>query len=69
MKTHVITIKKMKFMKKNKAIAGYHLLMILSAVDGKFSVKEDYRLGLVIRKNKVWLIRCEKRSRIYKQFP
>jgi uncharacterized tellurite resistance protein B-like protein len=28
-------------MKKNKAIAGYHLLMILSAVDGKFSVKED----------------------------
>ena len=35
-------------MKKNKAIAGYHLLMILSAVDGKFSVKED----LVIEK---WL--------------
>ena len=28
-------------MKKNKAIAGYHLLMILSAVDGKFSVQED----------------------------
>lgn len=28
-------------MKKNKPIAGYHILMILSAVDGKFSVKED----------------------------
>ncbi|MFN8322217.1 MAG: TerB family tellurite resistance protein [Chitinophagales bacterium] len=28
-------------MKKNKPIAGYHLLMILSAVDGKFSIKED----------------------------
>jgi hypothetical protein len=35
-------------MKKNKAIAGYHILMILSAVDGKFSIKED----LVIEK---WL--------------
>src|SRR3954463_3088889 len=35
-------------MKKNKAIAGYHILMVLSAVDGKFSVKED----LVIEK---WL--------------
>lgn len=35
-------------MKKNKPIAGYHLLMILSAVDGKFSIKED----LVIEK---WL--------------
>lgn len=28
-------------MKKNKPIAGYHLLMILSAVDGKFNFKED----------------------------
>jgi uncharacterized tellurite resistance protein B-like protein len=28
-------------MKKNKPIAGYHILMILSAVDGKFNVKED----------------------------
>lgn len=28
-------------MKKNKPIAGYHILMILSAVDGKFSIKED----------------------------
>lgn len=28
-------------MKKNKPIAGYHILMILSAVDGKFSAKED----------------------------
>ena len=28
-------------MKKNKPIAGYHILMILSAVDGKFSVEED----------------------------
>lgn len=28
-------------MKKNKPIAGYHLLMILSAVDGKFNGKED----------------------------
>lgn len=35
-------------MKKNKPVAGYHLLMILSAADGKFSAKED----LVIRK---WL--------------
>ena len=35
-------------MKMNKPIAGYHMLMILSAVDGKFSVKED----LVIEK---WL--------------
>ena len=25
----------------NKTIAGYHLLMILSAVDHKFSAKED----------------------------
>ena len=30
----------------NKPIAGYHILMILSAVDGKFSGKED----LVIEK-------------------
>jgi hypothetical protein len=35
-------------MKMNKPIAGYHILMILSAVDGKFSGKED----LVIEK---WL--------------
>lgn len=35
-------------MKKNKPLAGYHLLMILSAVDGKFDVKED----MVIRE---WL--------------
>jgi uncharacterized tellurite resistance protein B-like protein len=28
-------------MKKNKPIAGYHLLMILSAVDNKFSAGED----------------------------
>lgn len=28
-------------MKKNKPIAGYHILMILSAVDGKFNLKED----------------------------
>lgn len=35
-------------MKLNKPIAGYHILMILSAVDKKFSAKED----LVIEK---WL--------------
>lgn len=35
-------------MRKNKPVAGYHLLMILSAVDGEFNVKED----MVIRK---WL--------------
>lgn len=35
-------------MKKNKPIAGYHILMILSAVDGKFNVNED----LIIEK---WL--------------
>lgn len=35
-------------MHKNKPVAGYHLLMILSAVDGVFSVKED----MVIRQ---WL--------------
>lgn len=35
-------------MKKNKPLAGYHLLMILSAVDGKFTAGED----LVIR---TWL--------------
>jgi len=35
-------------MKMNKPIAGYHILMILSAVDGKFFGKED----LVIEK---WL--------------
>lgn len=27
--------------KKNKPIAGYHMLMILSAADGRFSAKED----------------------------
>ena len=37
-----------KQMKKNKPIAGYHILMLLSVVDGKFSVAED----LVIEK---WL--------------
>ncbi len=35
-------------MKKNKPIAGYHLLMILSAVDNKFTAAED----MVIRE---WL--------------
>jgi uncharacterized tellurite resistance protein B-like protein len=35
-------------MRKNKPVAGYHLLMILAAVDNKFSVSED----MVIRK---WL--------------
>lgn len=35
-------------MKKNKPVAGYHLLMILSAADGKFSASED----MIIRK---WL--------------
>jgi hypothetical protein len=33
-------------MKMNKPIAGYHMLMILSVVDGKVFVKED----LVIKK-------------------
>ena len=37
-------------MKKNKPIAGYHILMLLSVVDGKFSIAED----LVIEK---WLER------------
>lgn len=36
-------------MKLNKPIAGYHLLMILSAVDGKFHARED----LIIRD---WLV-------------
>lgn len=27
--------------RKNKTIAGYHLLMILSAIDGKIPVQED----------------------------
>lgn len=35
-------------MRMNKPIAGYHLLMILSAVDGEFNAKED----MVIRQ---WL--------------
>ena len=41
---------KTKHMKKNKPIAGYHILMLLSVVDGKFSIAED----LVIEK---WLER------------
>ncbi|HRG88198.1 MAG TPA: hypothetical protein PLW44_04200 [Chitinophagales bacterium] len=32
-------------MKLNKPIAGYHMLMILSAVDGKFDAKEDLVIG------------------------
>ena len=32
--------------KSNKSIAGYHLLMILSAVDGEFSPQE----GMLIQK-------------------
>ena len=35
-------------LRKNKPVAGYHLLMILSAVDGEFNVAED----MVIRQ---WL--------------
>jgi mRNA-degrading endonuclease RelE of RelBE toxin-antitoxin system len=35
----------------------------------KLSEKESYRLGLIIRGKKVWLIRCEKRDKFYKKFP
>lgn len=37
--------------KKNKAIAGYHILMILSAVDGKFSIAEDRIIADYIAEN------------------
>ncbi len=35
---------------KSKAIAGYHLLMILSAVDGKFIVEEDMVISEWLKK-------------------
>jgi hypothetical protein len=35
----------------NKAIAGYHLLMILSAVDRKFSIAEDRIIAEYIAEN------------------
>lgn len=31
----------MKTVKKKKAVAGYHLLMLLSAVDNNFNARED----------------------------
>ncbi|MDZ4846716.1 MAG: hypothetical protein SH857_14335 [Chitinophagales bacterium] len=31
----------MKTVKKNKAVSGYHLLMLLSAVDNNFNARED----------------------------
>ena len=37
--------------KKNKAIAGYHILMLLSAVDHKFSVAEDRIIAEYIAEN------------------
>lgn len=43
-----LNVEKVMDMKKNKPIAGYHLLMILSAVDNEFNAAED----LVIRE---WL--------------
>ena len=36
---------------KSKAIAGYHMLMILSAVDGKFNGKEDLIIKTFIDEN------------------
>lgn len=35
----------------NKAIAGYHILMILSAVDHKFSVAEDRIIAEYVAEN------------------
>lgn len=35
----------------------------------KLSEKENYRLGLIIRGKRVWMVRCEKRNKFYKDFP
>ena len=37
--------------KMNKAIAGYHILMLLSAVDHKFSIAEDRIIAQYIAEN------------------
>jgi hypothetical protein len=37
--------------KKNKAIAGYHLLMILSVVDNEFTLAEDSVVAAYIKEN------------------
>ena len=35
----------------------------------KLDAKRDYRIGMIIRGNKVWMIRCLPRPKIYRQFP
>ncbi|MBI3500778.1 MAG: type II toxin-antitoxin system RelE/ParE family toxin [Bacteroidetes bacterium] len=35
----------------------------------KLSHKKDYRLGIMIKGNKVWLLRFLKRRKIYEEFP
>ena len=35
----------------------------------KLDAKRDYRIGIIIRGNKIWFVRCLQRNKIYKQFP
>lgn len=68
-------IKVIQHIKKAEAVSSIDNLKKLE----KFSVhyrikikldsKRDYRIGMIIRGNKVWLIRCLSRPKIYKQFP
>jgi mRNA interferase RelE/StbE len=35
----------------------------------RIKIAEDYRLGIVVRGNKIWLVKFSHRSNFYKNFP
>ena len=48
----------------------HHLVKLRKyKVHYRLEVEGNYRVGIIIRQNKVWLVRVLHRSNIYKQFP
>lgn len=54
----------MKRIKTNKTIAGYHLLMILSAIDFKFSPEEDGVIRSYLEKEFPFYVNLDKQMEI-----
>lgn len=55
--------------KKNKPIAGYHMLMILSAIDGKFTGKEDHVIKKWIENEMPVHVNLDKEAEVLSTLP
>lgn len=57
--------------KEASGISNIHRLVKLRKykVHYRIEIENNYRVGLIIRNNKVWFVRVLHRSKIYKKFP